>query len=296
MIGVVSHDAGGAEIISAWLKQKKIPFVVNLEGPALKIFTKKFSNLNHLNIEDIFKCNINYLLCGSSWESDLEKQCINKAKKENIKTIVYLDHWKNYQERFIFRQKLALPDEIWVGDEHAEKMVKKIFDSVYIKLVENEYFKEMKREILCIEKKMKTYALRTILYVCEPISDHSIKQYGSPNALGYTEESALEGFIEAYLKIYGSIENLVIRPHPSENKDKYNWILSHRLNNGNFTIGGDRPLMEEICEATVVAGCESMALVIALLAGKEVFSSIPKNCKESSLPFSEIINIHELIK
>ena len=39
VISIISHDAGGAEIISSWAKQQNRNFFYVLEGPALKIFT-----------------------------------------------------------------------------------------------------------------------------------------------------------------------------------------------------------------------------------------------------------------
>ena len=40
---VYSKDAGGAEIISSWIKEKKINnFECILDGPAKKIFKQKF--------------------------------------------------------------------------------------------------------------------------------------------------------------------------------------------------------------------------------------------------------------
>ena len=37
------------------------------------------------------------------------------------------DHWVNYQERFIKGGETQLPDEIWVGDAHAENMARGLF-------------------------------------------------------------------------------------------------------------------------------------------------------------------------
>ena len=31
----------------------------------------------------------------------------------------FLDHWTNYRERFLLDGSPVLPDELWVGDEHA---------------------------------------------------------------------------------------------------------------------------------------------------------------------------------
>jgi hypothetical protein len=41
MIAVVSHDAGGAEILSSWLRRCAEPYCVVLDGPAQVIFQRK---------------------------------------------------------------------------------------------------------------------------------------------------------------------------------------------------------------------------------------------------------------
>ncbi|MBT6671689.1 MAG: hypothetical protein HOB13_03115, partial [Lentimicrobiaceae bacterium] len=47
MIGIISHDAGGAEILSSYvLHQKNLKFSYALEGPAINIFEQKLGSLN----------------------------------------------------------------------------------------------------------------------------------------------------------------------------------------------------------------------------------------------------------
>ena len=39
-VAIVSHDAGGAEVLSSWLNQQKIKARVVAEGPAKNIFER----------------------------------------------------------------------------------------------------------------------------------------------------------------------------------------------------------------------------------------------------------------
>ena len=41
MIGVISHDAGGAEVLSSWIKENPDNYSLLLGGPAKEIFQKK---------------------------------------------------------------------------------------------------------------------------------------------------------------------------------------------------------------------------------------------------------------
>jgi len=158
---VVSHDAGGSEVISAYVKaeKKKFDFICYVAGPAKKIFQRKKikkivllpNNLPQSTIRKILKKNSNVeaLLLDTSWESSLEIKFLKEAKKSGIRTIAFLDHWINYRERFGYPYKAwkkNLPDEIWVGDKYAFNLAKKKFPGIKISLVPNPYFKEIRRE------------------------------------------------------------------------------------------------------------------------------------------------------
>ena len=95
-IGIVCHDAGGAEIISHWVKQNKINPILHLEGPAIKIFKRVLSKLNLVSLEELIE-NSNLLMLGTSWQSDLEKKSFIVARKKiNLKIIVVFDHWVDF--------------------------------------------------------------------------------------------------------------------------------------------------------------------------------------------------------
>ena len=127
-VTIVSHDTGGAEILSSWLKHNNHSASVVAAGPAKKIFEFKCPNVEFLNLEDALMKS-DWVLTGTGWESNFERQAISKAHKLGIKTIAFLDHWVNYRERFEENGSIVLPDEIWVGDSEAEKLAKNIFDT-----------------------------------------------------------------------------------------------------------------------------------------------------------------------
>ena len=75
-IALVSHDAGGAEIISHWSKNRDDNFLHVLDGPAISIFARNLNNLNLVSLDDAIKQS-DFIICGTSWQSDLEKIAIN---------------------------------------------------------------------------------------------------------------------------------------------------------------------------------------------------------------------------
>ena len=47
-VAIVSHDAGGAEILSLWAKNNLKNAVAILDGPAVNIFKRNFSSVKVL--------------------------------------------------------------------------------------------------------------------------------------------------------------------------------------------------------------------------------------------------------
>lgn len=292
---IVCHDAGGAEILSSFILRQNIVCFFSLAGPAIRIFERKLKNITNTSLTDaIDKGDV--LLCGSSWQSDIEILAINYAKSRNRKTITFLDHWGNYFDRFVRNNIVSLPDEIWVGDCYALDSARKIFPNSKIELVENPYFLDVKdffknrkmRSFSEINKSLK------ILFVSEPLRLHGSQSYNDEYHWGYTEDEGIKFFFNnlCYLKL--NISSIVIRPHPSENPSKYKWTQENKTYK--VTISNhEKPLFDDIADSDIIFGFQSMALVVAVLANKRVISSIPPGGKKSILPYPQIENLNSLV-
>jgi hypothetical protein len=129
-------------------------------------------------------------------------------------------------------------------------------------------------------------AVPSILYVCEPIRKHAQLQHGDDTYWGYTEETALRYFLSNINSLRLVLEKIIIRPHPSESANKYHWLLNEFRLPIEFSNG--KSLVEDVSASDIIVGCESMALVVGLLAEKRVISSIPPGGRGSSLPHRDI--------
>ena len=142
MFAVCCHDAGGSEIISSYVLREKLDPLFCLSGPAVEIFERKLGKINNIKIREAIS-QIDWLLCGTSWQSSLEWEALELAKQQKVHSVTFLDHWVNYHERFVRSNVKHLPDEIWVGDVYAKVIAKNCFPNLKIKLVENPYFSEI---------------------------------------------------------------------------------------------------------------------------------------------------------
>ncbi|NQW69744.1 MAG: hypothetical protein HQ457_05125 [Betaproteobacteria bacterium] len=292
MLAVVSHDAGGAEILSSYLRQNPQPHCLVLDGPAVNVFMRKLGDCQTTSLADaIDQCSL--VLCGTSWQSNLEKQAIVQAKAAGKKVIAFIDHWVNYSERFQLDGKTIEPDEIWVGDVDAEILAQQVFPTIKIVLIPNPYFKDLTEDLNKLHSPANLASRFSILYVCEPIREHAMLSFGNERHWGYTEEDALHFFLENTDALVRAISDIKIRPHPSESKSKYDWAKEAYAVVAETT--SDKSLVQQIVEADIVVGCNSMALVVALLAKKRVISSIPPGGQGYNLPQAGIEHLQALV-
>ena len=155
MILIVCHDAGGAEVVSSYIKNKKIKKCIYcVKGPAVKVFKKNIKKFNNRRIIKNFS-KIKKLLIGTSIKSNHELKYLSNAKKLNIYSLCFLDHWTNYRRKLTLNKKIILPDEFLVGDIYSKKIAKNIFKKTKISLIQNPYFKEISFKIKKIKKKTK---------------------------------------------------------------------------------------------------------------------------------------------
>ncbi|MGZ8157553.1 MAG: hypothetical protein ACXWT4_01955 [Methylobacter sp.] len=294
IVAIVSHDAGGAEILASYVAQSNISCKLVLDGPAVNVFKRRFGDVEICTLEEaISACD--WCLCGTGWQSDLEWRAIEQAHNAQKRVVAFLDHWVNYRQRFERNGIEQLPDELWVGDVDAERLAREHFPGISIQLIPNPYFIELKQKIAALEmsKGSVSDGGKKVLFVCDNISDHARLRYGNERYWGYTEFDAIEYFLKNIQVLGDSVESVVIRPHPSDISGKYDWILKQYASIAKLSDG--KPLIEEIVESDMVVGCESMALIIALLAQKKVVSCIPPGGPVCRLPQIDILHFRELV-
>lgn len=294
MIAVVAHDAGGAEILGSYVRQQGLDCCLVLEGPARKIFERKLGSIATRTLEEAIQQSAS-ILCGTSWQSDLEFNAIKLARSLGKPSVAYLDHWVNYRDRFVRSGETILPDEIWVGDAVAEAMAKKTFPNLPVILSDNPYIQDVQQELATIQTHRPPFPDSiSVLYICEPTGEHALMRYGSARFCGYVEEEALRYFLANVSALGKPIERILIRPHPSERAGKYNWV-QHEFELP-IEMGGTRTLLEEIADSDFVVGCGSMAMVVALFAGKKVVSCVPPEGRACVLPHTEIVRLQDILE
>ena len=260
-IAICSHDAGGAEVISSMIKKIKKKYFFSLSGPAWNIFKKKIKKLKNTSLR-LSIDNSQLLITSASIRSNIELKAIKYAKKKNKKTISVLDNWSRYKERFLLKNSLILPDELWALDNDAFNISKKFFPKIKIKIFKNFYLSQI--------KKIKNLKNKKILFVSNNYDDF------------YKKKNVDLRILRKYVKfltnnkLINSDKILYIKPHPSEKNNKYKNL---KLGNMGIKIIYNKELFQIMRHFGVVAGNQSMALVAAKLSGLRTIC-IKRNKKE----------------
>lgn len=295
-VAIVSHDAGGAEILSSYVRrrgpQAASDFAFVLAGPARRIFQSKLGAIPEEPLETAIR-GASSVLCGSGWQSDLELQAIALARREQKKSVVFLDHWVNYRERFTRGAGIELPDELWVGDPLALARARAELPQVAAVLVDNPYMLDVREAFAGRAMPPADDGLR-VLFICEPVREHALRQHGNERSWGYTEEEALRYFLDHADVLAQPIARIVIRPHPAEAPGKYASFLEG--SGLPLQLSAGAPLFDEIAGSHCVVGCNSMAMVVGLLAGRRVLCCIPPGGRPCLLPQPEIGHLQSLIE
>jgi hypothetical protein len=288
VLAIVSYDAGGAEVLSSYVRRHPGQYTYSLGGPAVGIFRRKGIDGPNMSVEAAV-AGADRILCSASWPSDLEYRAIQLARAAGKHVTVFLDHWINYRARLLRSPRSVLPNEIWVGDADAEAIAARELPGVPIKRLANPYLLEFESELEQLGERTTRY---DALYVAEIIDECSATLLNQA-PYHYTEESALRYFLDNVQNVLPSATSVRIRPHPAEPRDKYDWAAAEY---GPLVhISANTTLLEDIAATRVVVGCESMAMVVALTAGRRVICSIPPGGKPCALPHSGIESLQALL-
>lgn len=278
-------------MVSAYVKThpKNKNFFCYAAGPAKKIFKRKglaFKILKkNSSILKIIKrpSKFSALLTGSSWASPIETEFRIAAKQELIKTIVYLDHWVDYRERFGYpkmKWQDNLPDEIWVGDSHALKLAKRYF-KIPVKLENNLYFKEIIEDYKT--KKSNSADHRAVLFIGEPISQ-ALNIFNDKGRPKFGEKDILRELF--WILNRGSFfKTVIIRFHPAEDRRKYDDIINKFSKRIRVIKSTNKMISDDLVRSDIVLGMSSMALAISFLCGKKTISVMRRPLPPCVIPY-----------
>ena len=273
-VNFTCFDAGAAEIISNFIKVKKIKnYNLILGKITKKIFVTNKVSLKTIQFSKIIKKS-DIFITGTSWKYNYELEMIKKIKKlKNKKTIIMLDDFVNLKKRFLLENKYIFPDEIWIPNNLPRNKINLLFLSKSkIRFIDNYYLINIKKKLKSL--KNNKFNKKNFLYLSQPIRDVSNK---------FTSEKIIYDEIDYFKKILtkmnklfqsGRVKIISIRLHPAENKNKYKDLIKKFKN---LPIKySNKSLINDLKKHYFVFGMNTNAMKIALLNKNFVISLLSK--------------------
>ena len=283
-IGIVSHDSGGAQVLSHFVLNNPKQYLFSITGPATKIYHENLGNefKKSVSLDEILAiCDL--LIFSTGW-SKHEVAAIAKAKRQGVFSIAILDHWVNYKMRFMLDNNFVFPNAIWVSDESALKIAKREFPEVEVKQVSNYYLESEIRKVNSLHNTISNPTGERALFLGENISEMALKNFGDQLHFGYNEKTSFTFLLEFFKSQINLDRILRIRPHPSESDvSKYIEIVKGSGAQFSQIEISTNSLNEDLSWSTSVYGMTSYALYLADRADKPTFCCIPNS--KFDLPF-----------
>ncbi len=290
---VIAYDAGGAEIIAAYLKakMKQSKYVAYVGGPAAGIFEREniaFNPLPHTRTGIRYmitnQCSsVSFVLLGIGWKTKIELTALEEAKRSKLRTVVYMDSWSFYCKKhgeeaghrhyFGYPEKgwrNNLPDELWVGDRYALAIEKKYFPDTRIKVVPNEYFKKI-------------------------IAEYRLRQTGTPRYevlfVGSHGDDSFSVFSEIAKQLSTRTQppSILLRLHPAESSIRYRAVIN-KYAVMSIVLSEETDLLRDLARAHAVVGTVTVAMVAALLIKKKTISIATKG-RKIFIPYPGLVKV-----
>jgi hypothetical protein len=264
----VSHDAGGAEILSSYLRHKrgdyKALYCVAV-GPAQSIYVRKGLAKCMISVACAKKLlsdgRVGFVLTSASWGSGLESAFIAQANKKSIETVVMLDHWVNYTGRVTSR-----PSRIWVVDRFAKKIAEKEFGrDTRITVKPNYYYKDLRSEYSASAHGKRRGIRLNILFLSDANAEFCAFR---KEKMVFDDVEKVAGIVET-IKGAKPVRpvSLRIRLHPAERLSKYSLVTAGGCDALDIEVSDPRrnSIIDDIRSSDLVLGMRSSALIISSL-------------------------------
>lgn len=220
-----------------------------------------------------------FLLCGTSVNSqNLEHFFLEEATVRGIPSLAVLDFWANYKMRFISSRtgQMILPQKIAVMDECAlREMSEQGIDSSRIVVTGQPAFDNATPSVTLTARQeldISRKGLR-VLFVSQTL----IPGMDTSNPLypGFTKRTVLPDLLAALNLVQKKCKNrisLIVRPHPRETDETFDWIEAGNVNVQIVREGSSHELAST-CD--LIVGLNSILLMECCLMGLPVLSLQP---------------------
>ena len=273
MILFAAQDAGPAKYISYIVKSlNKNSYKCMASKVSVNVFLEMNVQAENI-IHSLQTNNFNLIVTGTCLDDGIDKEAVRYGKTKGIQTISIIEHWSLYKKRFELNGIPDYPDKIFVNDNLArEEAESDGIPSEKIRVVgnpvlENVKFKYFTKSIYQNWRASFVHLKRSkiITFISESLRcdfpEHSREFQGFDEFI----------VIKDILQFLDKNSSLIIKLHPSENLNKYDFLNKFE----NVSIIQETDLNKLIQFSNLIIGMGSMLLLEASLIKDTVYSYRP---------------------
>ncbi len=248
------------------------------------------------DVESFEGVKADIILTATATETDtVDQKLMNYANQENIPSIVVLDFWNRYMERFTdVSGNFTLPTKIAVMDNYAKQDMLKLNFSEDVLVVTGQpafdNLEELARKFSQEERLRVRQKLNSKKYLV-PHVFHTDKGL-SREEFGFNDGDVVEVVVEALI---GLDATYVMRPHPRELKEKpekFEKFKSLAEQKGIHTVIQGDVTTDEVCLASdIVVGVYSTMLVNCAYMDLDHVSLSPNNKKGNDILITRSLRV-----
>jgi hypothetical protein len=272
-----SHDAGGANVLSSMIKELQLKGQYLLSGPAESIFQSRISNLKNLRITEIPKNTKNFI-SSTSYPSKYELNFMLTAQEMNCNLLIILDHWGNFKPRLLNGSELIIPNWFIATDKLVRKKIENLYTQSNIIEVPNYYHDLILKEVK-LKKQTVNLGYYDFLFISEPLAKNNLIKKNQD------EFDYLREFLNRIKSKKLNSSRILIRMHPSEQKRKYNSLISDFTG---ISISNNQELSDDLAAAKCVVGISSMALYLSSCCNIQTMTMLPIDELNAIFPTNSI--------
>lgn len=226
-----------------------------------------------------------FIFTGTSYTSSIELRFIKAAKKLNILSYAFVDHYTNFQDRFHFENELVYPDTICVLDNIAHSIALSHQPAAAVKITGNFYHEYLKSWKASVTKKdflskINIPAENKIIVVApDPISN-----VGGIDEFGLDEISVCKNIFDAVIFLNRNDISVIVKAHPNQKKEIFN---KEYFPTSVHVVSGDYLHLNTLLyHADMVIGIFSSILIEAIILKTKVIRCLVGLKKPD--PFAEL--------
>jgi len=288
----IFSDPGGAKPLLAFIENHKLKDFKVISDRVYDFFLDfgiNVINFKNENIKKIIKeFNPEYILSGTSYTSKIELRFISEARKLNIDTYSYIDHYTNYKERFILDNQFIFPRNIILIDKVAEKIAIEnklsthsnliVLNNFYHAFLRN-WVPKTKRENFLINRQIK-FDEKILVFAPDPLSNINGKE-----KYLFDENDVWNDLADVLRKINSDKLIVIVKFHPNQNKA----TLINTINNNNYknvVFYDQNSSIDLLFHTDMIVGMFSSILVEANIFNTKIFRHFSK--KSLRYPLSKL--------